>query len=53
MKKIKSDILSLDKNLSSLGYNIDFIDITSPEEKAKLSFIDENNTSNSNIDFFI
>lgn len=53
MKKIKSDVLSLDKNLSSLGYNIDFIDISSPEENAKLSFVEDNNSTSGNIDFFI
>lgn len=53
MKKIKSDVLSLDKNLSSLGYNIDFINISSPEENAKLSFVEDNNSTSGNIDFFI
>lgn len=53
MKKIKSDVSSLDKNLSSLGYNIDFIDISSPEENAKLSFVEDNNSTSGNIDFFI
>ena len=54
MEKIKSSVNSLDNNLSSLGYNIDFIDLTSPENKAKISFVDENTRdTNNKVDFFI
>lgn len=54
MQKIKSSIQLLDTNLAKLGYNIEFVDIISPTEKAKISFVEENmRTSNNNIDFFI
>ncbi|MGP1567639.1 MAG: DUF6240 domain-containing protein [Peptoanaerobacter stomatis] len=51
---IKSNLQSLDNSLNSLGYDIDFIDLISPENKAKISFVNENTRDiNSKVDFFI
>lgn len=51
---IKSNLQSLDNSLNSLGYDIDFIDLISPENKAKISFVNENTRDiNTKVDFFI
>lgn len=51
---IKSNLQSLDNSLNSLGYDINFIDLISPENKAKISFVNENTRDiNSKVDFFI